>query len=113
MICSKELGNGRTAFGCFDVGALVRLIEDGSALEGDIIDVFNGTVQLVVNAHIPSGELGRYSVETVTKNDRGKLEVINYQLVDNKVVGVSKRQGDLRIDQDKKFAIKYWKAIAA
>jgi len=113
MRSCKDLPNGRTAVALMYPGDLAEVIVRGEINNGDLLDVFCGTIQVVSNNHIPSGVEGDYQVQTLTRNDSGELEIINYRVVDGKINEVSKRKGDMEDPRDRRYARKYDAALVA
>ena len=115
MIARKDIGDGRTAFGVWGAGALVKLIsKEGAVKSGDLIDVFGGTVQLVRETqHLGFPWKKQYEVTTLTANDNRELEVISYVIVGGNITSISKRKGDMNNPQDRQYSEEYWGALGA
>ena len=85
-----ELADGRRRLMAMFPNELPRLIIEGEPREGDEIEVFGVTVQLVINPHIPSGTLGKYSIAALTRDDDKSLKIIRYDVKDGEVTKISK-----------------------
>jgi hypothetical protein len=117
MIIGKRLDDGTCAFGVACSEALVKLVEGDNLSEGDVIDVFGGTVQVVVRNGIPAQGKRNYDVVTATKNDRDELEIITYNLRfeehSGKLINMSKRPLDLGSEVDEDYKARFQGALKA
>ena len=117
MIMRTQLENGKNAYGVFSGGYLLKLLQNEELDRGDLIDVFGGTIQLVIenSADVHSfvnGEVKR-KVTTLTANDRRVVERIDYEIINRKIVNIAKRPCDVSIPLEAQYAQEYWTAISA
>ena len=117
MIMKTQLEDGKNIYGVFSGGCLLNLLQNGDLDRGDLIDVFGGTVQLVIENTVDvhsfvRGE-ARRKVATLTANDQRVVEIIDYEMINRKIVNIAKRQCDISIPLEAQYAHEYWTAISA
>ena len=109
-IFEQDLDDGRKEFGVMSAGGLSRLIASGTN-KGDVIDVWNGTVQLVVNPRASLLGIRKYGVDTLTQDDDGSLKLIRYVVKNGKVIDVSKRDCNVETSKGKIYNDMYRRMV--